>query len=147
MPEVTQHNQQDAGPVSGRDFVPGQSRAGWLFSAIWLIYLAEPLGDLFDGRHGGLKIGLTLGAVALFCLTYVWLAVLSDSDWDALPPDRLGDPRKLLLLGLLAAIAFTLPLTTDDAWVVLWIYVSSACGVALPMAGRPPWTIRAGTVP
>ena len=58
--------QEKAEPVSGRDFVPGQSRAGWLFSAIWLVYLAAPLGDLFDGRHSGLEIGLTLSAVALF---------------------------------------------------------------------------------
>lgn len=135
---------QNAGSDSGRDFVPGQSRAGWLFSAIWLVYLAEPLGNLFDGRHGGVKIGLTLGAVALFCVMYVSLAVVSDHDWDDFPPDRLGNPVKLVLLGVLAAIAFTLPLTTDDAWVVLWIYVASASAIGLPMAGKPPWTIRAG---
>ena len=134
--------QEKAEPVSGRDFVPGQSRAGWLFSAIWLVYLAAPLGDLFDGRHSGLEIGLTLAAVALFCLAYVRLAILSDRDWDVIPPDRLGNPRKLVLLGVLVAVAFTLALTTDATWVVLWIYVSSGSAIALPMGKVPPWAIR-----
>ena len=64
MSDAIQHNQPGAGSVSGRDFVPGQSRAGRLFSAVLLVYLAEPLGNLVVGGHGGREIGLVLGRAA-----------------------------------------------------------------------------------
>ena len=112
-----------------------------MFSAIWLVYLAGPLHDLFNGRHSALQIGLALGAVALFCLGYVRLAILSDRDWDVLAPNQLGNPRKLVWLGVLAAITLALSLSSDDDWFVLWIYVSSASAVALPMGERRVWAM------
>jgi two-component system sensor histidine kinase DesK len=52
-------------------FGSDRSRAGWLFAAIWLIYLGEPLGVLFGHGHSAAAIAATLVAVAVFSATYV----------------------------------------------------------------------------
>ena len=119
------------------------SRAGWLFSAIWLVYLGYPLADLFKGRPGPLELAAVFGLVALFSAAYVLTAVLSNRDWDVLPPSRLGDRRKLLLIGALGVIATVLSVANTADWTVLWIYVASACGLGLPL-GRPSWAARGG---
>jgi two-component system sensor histidine kinase DesK len=118
---------------------PGKGRAGWLFAAIWLIYLGEPLGDLFGGQHthSAAAIAVTLVLVAVFSAAYITVNMVIRREAGVLPPNELGDRRKLVLIGVLTAIALLLPLTVDREWVVLWIYVSSACGAALPL-GKPP---------
>ena len=125
-------------------FGPSKGRTGWLFTAIWLVYLADPLSKLFQHRPSPLEVGLVLGAVAVFSVAYVLLAVLSDRDWDDLPPDRLGNPRKFVLLGLMVAVTLVLSFAVDDEWVVLWIYVSSACGISLPLGEGLSWAARGG---
>ena len=125
-------------------FGSDRSRTGWLFAAIWLIYLGEPLGQLFGHGHGVAAIAVTLVAVAVFAAAYVGVNLTVRREAGVLPPDRLGDPRKLGLIGVLVAIAAVLPPTVDSEWVVLWIYVASACGAALPMSGQPSWSLRGG---
>lgn len=135
---MTAHSETDV------PFGPSRVRTGWLFTAIWLVYLADPLSKLFDSHDSALEIGLALGAAAVFSAAYVLIAALSDWDWDHLPPNKLGDRRKLVLLGVMAAVTLTLSLTVDDEWVVLWIYTSSACGIALPIGKPPSWAVRGG---
>jgi len=127
---------------SGGDipFGPGRGRAGWLFASIWLIYLAEPLSQLFDHRdhpHVISTIAVTLVCVAVFSVAYVAVNLIIRQEAATLPSGEYGDRRKLWLIGVLAAIAAVLPPTVDPEWVVLWIYVASACGGALPLR-RPP---------
>jgi two-component system, NarL family, sensor histidine kinase DesK len=135
---------QRTAPGEDVSFGSDRSRTGWLFAAIWLIYLGEPLGVLFGHGHSAAVIAATLVAVAVFSATYVGLNLIVRREIGVLPPDRLGDPRKLVLIGVLAVISAVLPLTVNGEWVVLWIYVSSACGSALPLHGRPAWAIRGG---
>ena len=125
-------------------FGSDRSRTGWLFAAIWLIYLGEPLGQLFGHGHGAAAIAVTLVAVAVFAAAYVGVNLTVRREAGVLPPDQLGDPRKLRLIGVLVAIAAVLPPTVDSEWVVLWIYVASACGAALPMSRQPSWSLRGG---
>ena len=125
-------------------FGSDRSRTGWLFAAIWLIYLGEPLGQLFGHGHGAAAIAVTLVAVAVFAAAYVGVNLTVRREAGVLPPDQLGDPRKLRLIGVLVAIAAVLPPTVDSEWVVLWIYVASACGAALPMNRQPSWSLRGG---
>ena len=116
------------------------SRAGWLFSAIWLVYISYPLSDLFKGGPGPLELAAVFALVAVFSAAYLLIAVLSNRDWDRLPPTRLGDRRKLPLLGVLAVIATVLSVANTADWTVLWIYVASACGLGLPIS----WAARGG---
>ncbi|MBR7837178.1 hypothetical protein KDL01_28130 [Actinospica durhamensis] len=119
--------------------------AGWLFSGIWLVYLGFPLSNLFDARPDAVRIVAVLAPVALFSVLYIRLAQMNDADAHAAPRRRL-DPAKLVLLGGMAAIALVLPIVADPAWVVLWIYVSSSCGYALPLGldRRPSPGLRLG---
>lgn len=130
----------------GLEIPPGSvpSRAGWLFSAIWLVYISYPLSDLFKSRPGPLELAAVFGLVALFSAAYVLMAVLSNRDWDRLPPTRLGDRRKLVLLGILAVVATVLSVANTADWTVLWIYVASACGLGLPLGRPTSWAARAG---
>jgi len=135
---VTQHTYDDV------PFGPARGRAGWVFTAIWLVYLADPLSRLFDGRHGAPVLAVSIVLVVFFSCAYVGAALLARRDADLLPPYQLGDPRKLVLVGVMAAIAIALPLAVEPYLVVLWIYVSSACGAALPLGRPPSWAMRAG---
>jgi two-component system, NarL family, sensor histidine kinase DesK len=127
---------------TGEDIVPpdsARSRAGWMFSAIWLAYLADPLSRLFNPAysHTGATVAVTLLLVLVFSAAYIGVNLLMRRESGVLPVDAAGDPRKFVLLGVLAVIAAVLPPTVDPEWVVLWIYVASAAGVTLPL-GRPP---------
>jgi two-component system sensor histidine kinase DesK len=138
---VTQRTSDTADDVP---LAPERWRAGWLFAAIWLIYLAEPLSRMFDHKHSGISIAAALVFTAVFSLAYIAVNLLVRREADTLPQDKLGDPRKLVLIGVLAAIAAVLPPTVDGEWVVLWIYVASACGAVLPLGRPPSWAMRAG---
>jgi two-component system sensor histidine kinase DesK len=110
-----------------------------MFSAVWLAYLAAPLSRLFDHSrpHTGATVAVTLVLTAVFAAAYIGVNLLMRHEAGVLPVDAAGDPRKFVLLGVLAVIAAVLPPTVDPNWVVLWIYVASASGVALPL-GKPP---------
>ena len=121
--------------------------AGWLFSGIWLVYLGFPLSNLFDGRPGAVRIVAVLAPVALFSVLYIRLAQMNEADPYGRPRRRLSPAKPVLLAGM-AAIALILPIVADPAWVVLWIYVSSSCGYALPLGQerRPGLGLRLGLV-
>jgi two-component system sensor histidine kinase DesK len=121
-----------------------RSRAGWVFGAIWLVYLSYPLDTLFQSRPSVLELVLVFLLVGVFAAAYVMEGMLAGRDWDRLPPTRLGDRRKLVLLGVMAAVATVLPPAVNGEWVVLWIYVASACGFALPLGRPPSWAARGG---
>ena len=113
------------------------SRAGWLFTAVWLVYLGYPLGDLFKGHPGAGRIAYVMVLIGVFCVAYILVAVASDREMDRLPPQRLGDRRKLILLGTMGLIATVLAFSVDVEWVVLWIYVASGCGLSLQSSPLP----------
>jgi two-component system sensor histidine kinase DesK len=112
---------------------PVRAWAGWLFAAVWLVYLGYPLANLFDGKHSVAHIVAVLLPVALFSVLYVSLAQINQWGPYAVPDQR-AHGRKLVLLGGLATIALILPILADRAWVVLWIYVSSSSGYSLPLS-------------
>ncbi len=104
-----------------------QRAAGYwrlLFSAIWLIYVIQPVGSLFRHHYGAGYIGGAIAIVVVFSLCYVRLwgareitrrqTARSGSLWSVVP---------LFVLAALACVVY------DGAkWNALWIYVSAACG-------------------
>ncbi len=103
----------------------------WFFSAIWLVYLAGPVWDLFGHRHGVLWIAGGLAITLAFCFVYIAALV----NWGERP--RLGRAG-LAALAVLAALACVV---YGKNWTPLWIYVSAATGVIL--AGEPDGRRRA----
>jgi two-component system response regulator DesR len=91
----------------------------YVFALIWLIFLAFPIANLFDGHHPRAEIAGSIFAVTVFCLVYAWHWVrLSDCD--------IGG----ILVGLvsLTAIATLMTLASGSDWGTLFIYVAAATG-------------------
>jgi two-component system sensor histidine kinase DesK len=106
----------------GVRFTPGTGGSlRWFFSAIWLVYLIQPVSGLFGHHHGVLWIAGGLAITVAFCALYVPVLVNSG-----------GQPRLaragLAAIALLAALACVV---YGKSWTSLWIYVSAAVGMVL----------------
>ncbi len=105
-----------------RPGVPGTGNPWrWFFSAIWLVYLIQPVGDLFGHHHGVLWIAGGLAIAIAFCALYVPTVANSGGRPDL---GRAG-------LAALAALAALACVVYGKAWTPLWIYVSAATGMVL----------------
>jgi two-component system sensor histidine kinase DesK len=93
----------------------------WFFSAIWLVYLIQPILDLVNSHHGSLYIAGGVTIVVAFCVIYVPI-VGNGLRWPRLA--RFG----LLVVAVLAAVACAV---YGKDWIPLWIYVSAATGIVL----------------
>jgi len=92
----------------------------WLFSGIWLIYLIQPVIDLF--HHGGaLWIAGGLAIVVAFCVIYMPTLMYHDDR----PRLALAGLVTIALLAVLACVVY------GKDWTPLWIYVSVASGMVL----------------
>ncbi|HEV3171140.1 MAG TPA: sensor histidine kinase [Actinocrinis sp.] len=120
--------------LSTRPIIAG-NRVGWIFAAIWLIYLAYPVGAMFDGTHRTGEIVGVLTLVAVYCLAYIALAKRNRTLMFVASNTALDRPRAILI-GAIAAIATLTPIVSTNTWIVLWVYVSSACGSTLPIGKR-----------
>ena len=93
----------------------------WFFSAIWLIYLIQPVSTLFGHGHGVLYTVGGLAIVIVFGVVYVRTLFRTAS--------RLAVAQAgLLVIVGLAALACTV---YGKDWTSLWIYVSAAVGMVL----------------
>ena len=109
-------------PNVGQPGIPGTGNPWrWFFSAIWLVYLIQPVGDLFGHHHGVLWIAGGLAIAIAFCVLYVPTVANSVGR-----PD-LGRVS-LVALAALAALACVV---YGKGWTPLWIYVSAATGMVL----------------
>ena len=93
----------------------------WFFSSVWLVYLIQPVSDLFSRQHGVLYIAGGLVIAVAFCVLYVPI-VGNSMRWPGLARDGLA------VIALLAIIACTV---YGKAWTPMWIYVSAATGMVL----------------
>src|SRR5580704_8240135 len=95
--------------------VPGTgSPMRWLFSGVWLVYLIQPVSNLFGHHHGVAWIAGGLAITVAFCVIYMLVLMRSDTQ------PRLARAG-LAAIALLAALAC---LVYGKDWVPLWIYVS-----------------------
>ncbi|MEW2447666.1 sensor histidine kinase [Streptomyces parvulus] len=103
-----------------------------MWTAIWLVFLGAPVGDLLHGGHA-------LGVQVLG-----WTGLVSFVVWYMLLLFRTGRGERtgavLGSLAVLAAESTLLALTLGRAWLVLFVYVSIASGAALPPR-LSRWTI------
>jgi two-component system, NarL family, sensor histidine kinase DesK len=114
-------------------FVPGTGNNPWrwFFSAIWLVYLIQPVSDLFGHRHGVLWIAGGLAITLAFCTVYIAALV----NWGERPRQGRAGLAIIVVLAALACVVY------GKNWTPLWIYVSAATGVIL--AGEPDGRRRA----
>ena len=123
------------GPAALRQSgVPGTgSPMRWFFSAIWLVYLIQPVSELFGHHHGVAWIAGGLAIAVAFCAIYMFVLMYSDEQ------PRLGR-YGLAAIAVLAALACVV---YGKDWTTLWIYVSAATGWVLAAApdGRQAATL------
>jgi two-component system, NarL family, sensor histidine kinase DesK len=97
----------------------------WLFSSIWLVYLVQPVSELFrlhHGHHRGvLYIAGGLAITVAFCVIYAPVII----DVDRRPRLSRAGLAVLFLLAALASVVY------GSDWTPLWIYVSAAAGMIL----------------
>jgi two-component system, NarL family, sensor histidine kinase DesK len=93
----------------------------WFFSAIWLVYLIQPVHALFGHRHGVLWIGGGLAITLAFCAIYVPTVI----DTDRRPRLARAGLAAIVALAALACVVY------GKGWTPLWIYVSAAAGMIL----------------
>jgi two-component system sensor histidine kinase DesK len=111
---------------------------GWrylrlLFSAIWLVYLAQPLSKLSGHGHSAGWQAAAVAVTVAFCVLFIVVV----TQWDERP--ALAQWSLWLLFPL--AAAFTLMFHgANTGGGVVWIYVSSAVGWAVP---ERRWAVRA----
>ncbi|HMC09379.1 MAG TPA: hypothetical protein VKL22_08675 [Actinomycetota bacterium] len=113
--------------------------ASW---AVWLVFLAYPVGDFLAGRLHGARAVLAAAGLAVFVGLY--LAVM----WPLVrpaAPSAAAERRRLVLLGVFAAVAIVLAYGLGKSWVGAFIYLGVACGAALPpRRAGPPRCERTG---
>ncbi|MFJ3334000.1 sensor histidine kinase [Streptomyces sp. NPDC086766] len=108
-----------------------------LWIGIWLVFLSEPVRDLASGHHT--PSGTVAGGVGLAAFVAVYLTLLFRNV--GLPEERsLGRRYVGGRIAALGALAVVLGLTLGSAWAGLFVYVSVACGAALPLRAAS-WTI------
>jgi two-component system, NarL family, sensor histidine kinase DesK len=109
-------------PALGAKYTPGTGGPlRWLFSSVWLVYLVQPVADLFGHHHGALWIAGGLVIAVAFCAIYAPMLVNTDR-WPRLA--RLG-LAAIVVLAALACVVY------GQNWTPLWIYVSAAAGMVL----------------
>jgi two-component system, NarL family, sensor histidine kinase DesK len=97
----------------------------WFFSAVWLVYLIQPVAGLF--HHGHSPLWITGGVVLtlVFCAIYVVIM----GTWH--------QQLRRAQAGLVVIIALTVLgcLVYGSGWTTLWIYVSAATGCIVTRRG------------
>lgn len=130
-----------AADSSGMGSVPetrGQALVKLMWIGIWLLYLGSPVSDLAGGGHSVLVT--VTAAVGLTAFVVAYLAVVFLRTNTGHRPER----WVYGVLGAQTALALTLSGTLGKDWLVLFVYVSVACGAALPMR-ESRWAVPAVT--
>jgi two-component system sensor histidine kinase DesK len=95
----------------------------WFFSGVWLIYLIQPVADLFH-RHDAVWIAGGVVITVAFCVIYMPVLMFSDTR-----------PRLAIYgLGVLVVLATVACVVYGKSWTPLWIYVSAASGMIVTSA-------------
>ncbi|WP_330287968.1 sensor histidine kinase [Streptomyces sp. NBC_00576] len=120
--------------IGQRPTTPKRRLVKSLWIGIWLVYLGAPVSDLLHGGHStGVRVLGWLGLVAFVA----WYAAL------VFRTGR-GETTRLVVasLAVLAAQSTVLALSLGREWLVLFVYVSTASGAALPVR-MSRWAIAA----
>jgi len=121
-------------PTTPRVGQPGRYK--WLFSAIWLIYLIEPIGKAAGSDHAaGWKLANYV-LVGVFVLLY---GGLSFAVWPK--TGEMGTPVRhtgvvLPVLGAMSAVAFVTCIWVNPDLAGMWIYVGTGAGLGLSLENR-----------
>jgi two-component system sensor histidine kinase DesK len=110
------------GPYAPRRGPGSGSKLRFLFTGVWLVYLIEPVSDLFGQHHTQLWTVGGLVIAAAFCVIYVCVIGTRDG----------GRPITKVGLAVVFGLAVLACVVYGKSWLSLWIYVSAATGFVFP---------------
>jgi two-component system, NarL family, sensor histidine kinase DesK len=105
-------------------------------TAVWLVYLIEPVSGLFGHHHDALYIAGGVAIIAAFCVVFVAMI----ADWNRTTRRSLVGLAALFALALAACIMYGGTGATS-----LWIYVSALAGLVIPVQRTAIWIVAAVT--
>jgi two-component system, NarL family, sensor histidine kinase DesK len=106
-------------------------------TAVWLVYLIEPVSGLFGHHRDALYIAGGVAIIAAFCVVFVAMI----ADWNRTTRRSLLGLAALFALALAACIMYGGTGATS-----LWIYVSALAGLVIPVQRTAIWIVAAVTV-
>jgi two-component system sensor histidine kinase DesK len=106
--------------------------ARWLFAAVWLVYLIEPVSDLFGHQHSVLWTAGGLAITIAFCVVYAPLVSMTS---------EMRSRTILRALSGIIVLAIAACVIYGNEWTSLWIYVAAAAGITLPSLRSRRWTM------
>jgi two-component system sensor histidine kinase DesK len=121
------HPRHPAGELSG-----GARLWRVSLTAVWLVYLIEPVSGLFGHHHSGLYIAGGLAIIGAFCVVFV----ITLADWNA------TNRRSTIWLAALFALALAACVFYGGSGATsLWIYVSALAGLTIPVQRTALWVL------
>jgi two-component system, NarL family, sensor histidine kinase DesK len=105
-------------------------------TAVWLVYLIEPVSGLFGHHRDALYIAGGVAIIAAFCVVFVAMI----ADWNRTTRRSLLGLATLFALALAACIMYGGTGATS-----LWIYVSALAGLVIPVQRTAVWIVAAVT--
>ncbi|WP_239118061.1 sensor histidine kinase [Paractinoplanes ferrugineus] len=115
----------------------GGKRYGWLFSAVWLFYLGDSVGALWDQPDMLWRV-VGLFAVVSFAATYLFMVRMASRLPDTAPPPLAFTVRAALGIALMLALfGLQIPGAGAHALTCL-VYVAAFAMVSLPLPVAAP---------
>jgi two-component system, NarL family, sensor histidine kinase DesK len=123
--EAMQDGEVSMGMTAGARNRPSPGSGGplrWFFSGVWLVYLIQPVSQLFGHHHTALWTVGGLAITVAFCVVYVGVV----GAWDSNPRMAQRGLAIVFALAVLACVVY------GSGWLPVWIYVSAATGFVFP---------------
>jgi two-component system, NarL family, sensor histidine kinase DesK len=105
-------------------------------TAVWLVYLIQPVSGLFGHHHDALYIAGGVAIIAAFCVVFVAMI----ADWNRTTRRSLLGLAALFALALAACIMYGGTGATS-----LWIYVAALAGLVISVQRTAIWIVAAVT--
>ncbi|MFD0638566.1 histidine kinase [Catenulispora yoronensis] len=136
---VQQHDAREHGRARSRAERPRVGQPGrykWLFAAIWLFYLVDPLVKVIHSDHGLPWKLLNYAAITVFVLLYGALSYSAYPRSGAIgTPHRDHRLTRPALIGM-GAIAFATSLWINSDLAGMWVFTGTGAGLSLPLERR-----------
>ncbi|GAA1701263.1 sensor histidine kinase [Kribbella yunnanensis] len=106
------------------------SRWGWLAVAVWLVYLAQPLSEIWQTQHGITRL-LGLLNLAAFGVSYVgFFGILR---WQEFRPSASPLWQRLGYLAVMLGLALLLTLTAGETALTCMVYIAATAVLSLSL--------------
>lgn len=113
---------------------PGRFK--WLFAAVWLFYLVDPVTKAVHSDHSSAFKLLVYSLVAVFVVLYGWLAFSVYPRSGPIGAVSDSPPVVLPILVAMSVVAFVTSVAVYPQLAGMWVYVGAGAGLGLSMEDK-----------